>query len=181
MSNYPDFNKQWDGTDNNLCWAAACANALCYTGWSDLTLEQTFNYFKALGNYGGTATYGFNLFFRDYLHRKQSLAPYIRILAPSSLWFCKNLESLGACAVLTLKRGYKESGHIVTAYKAVMKTNKGDPREISHFVCTDSDDDQFGDFELSVNYDINDKKMKTDYHQEDGKVFISMATVLFPE
>ena len=82
---------------------------------------------------------------------------------------------------MTLKRGYKESGHIVTAYKAVMKTNKDDPGEISHFVCTDSDDDQSGDFELSVNYDINDKKMKTDYHQEESKVFISMATVLFPE
>lgn len=176
---YPDVNKYWTN-DTQLCWAAACANALCYTGWSDLTLEQTFNYFQALGDYSGTATSGFYLFFREYLCRKQKLTPYIKILAPSSLWFCKNLESLGACAVLAIKRGFKESGHVVTAYKAVMKSNVNDSREISHFVCADSDDKESGDFLLTVNYDIVAKKMGTDYYK-DNNGFISMATVLFPE
>lgn len=32
----PDVNKIKDGSDSELCWAAACSNALAYTEWGDI-------------------------------------------------------------------------------------------------------------------------------------------------
>lgn len=189
MSNRPDFNKRWDGTDIYLCWAAAAANALSYTGWANETPEEIFDLIKReTGNIGNAATAGIYIYIRRHLKNISLLNMYVKILPSSSLWVCHGMRERGACAILGLLNDYSNSGHVITAYETVPKEDveTEDVRSIKQFICTDSDDTsgeilpQEREFAVNVDYDLVSKQLNTDYILNQKKSFINLAVLILP-
>ncbi|MBR5626369.1 MAG: hypothetical protein IKW74_01950 [Thermoguttaceae bacterium] len=178
-----DINKIGDGSDSKLCWAAAVANALIYTGWALETPDEVFAQMRALvgKNIPGTALRGLNMYFRKHISTTISLGHYIKILPPSFLWVLRDLRNLGGCAILSLKNGNPEDGHVLTAYDSSLSGYpQNDIRAINSFLCVDSDDSRTGTFVVSLNYDTENRIMKTDYYLNGRQSYVFAATLLLP-
>ena len=189
MSNRPDFNKRWDGSDHYLCWAAAAANALSYTGWANESPEEIFDLIKnETGNVKNTAAAGIYIFVRRHLKSISPLNMYVKLLPSSSLWVCHGMKERGACAILGLLNDCINPGHVITAYETVLKENTEieDVRSIKQFICTDSDDTlgepfpQEREIAVNINYDLVSKQLNTDYILNQSKTFINLAVLILP-
>lgn len=180
--NPPDVNKLYPN-ESRLCWAAAASNALAYTGWADEEACEVFAKFKqVIDNVGGWGYEGLILYAKTYLRGSLSFPRHIKILPPSFLWLCAGMRNVGACALITLRNSYFENGHVVTAYDAILNDNydNSDVRTIDALICTDSDDNRSGTTNVSLTYNLREKKLYTDYRLNEREAFIMSATVLYP-
>ena len=189
VENWIDVNKIQDGTDSALCWAAAAANALSYTGWANESPEEIFDLIKSeTGNVKNAAAAGIYVFVRRHLKSISPLNMYVKLLPSSSLWVCHGMKERGACAILGLLNDYIDPGHVITAYETVIKENTEieDVRSIKQFICTDSDDTlgepfpQEREITVNIDYDITSKQLNTDYILNKRKSFIDLAVLVLP-
>ena len=182
--NPPDVNKL-NPSESRLCWAAAASNALAYTGWADEDASEVFFKFKQIienKNEGGWGYDGLVLYAKTYLRDRPRFLCHVKILPPSFLWLCAGMRDVGACALITLRNSYFEIGHVITAYDAILNDNydNSDVRTIDALICTDSDDNRSGTTNVSLTYNLREKKLYTDYGLNERETFIMSATVLYP-
>ena len=158
---YPDVNKYYQG-DTKLCWAAAAANALVWTGWNQalaqargtpvMDEETLYLYFKVFSpkgmtNQGWSAieaiawileNYGVNV---PILKVAQRRTPYELFLCPFFL-----SEQDHRCAIFSVSSVLpnEEFDHEITAYEVSNDITRGfaanDPRSVSMSTYCDSDD-----------------------------------------
>ena len=157
---YPDVNKYYQG-DSNLCWAAACANALVWTGWnqaiaaargvSALDEEGIYDIYRlecprGISDQGWEAIDAIDWILKYHRIRipllkvAQSRSPSDFFLANSILSRPRNCVILG---IWTITPKGKVSAHALTNY-VTFHGDRGngdnDPRRVSEIVYTDSDD-----------------------------------------
>ena len=182
----PDVNKIKDGTDSELCWAAACSNALAYTEWGDIDPYNTYEkILKYNGNEGGRSGEKLKQYIKAVLKQRVPLTPYVKIVPPLSLIHYTDLESKGACAILSLHVKGRDSGHAITAY-SIVPNNQNDVRDGFHCDCVDSDDAtqeqrlQIRVFNVALTYDPLKKGLTTDYILGIEFAYIRSAVILYP-
>lgn len=187
--NWVDVNKIQDGTDSALCWAAACANALTYTGWNSRDPFDLYDDIKRVKENKGNGLFRGLVFCFCLLGIKICYSEYTRILPTSFLNACGNLEEKNACLLLSIAADGLKSGHALTAYRSVFDKTRSqdDIRSLKQFLCVDSDDSDIVNrftertFLLNMAYDIEKKRMETDYKLNGNKTYIRYAVLLLPE
>ncbi len=189
VENWIDVNKIQDGTDSALCWAATCTNALTYTGWSNRDPFELYDDIRRERKNEGNGLFRGLVFCFHLLKIKICYSEYTRILPTSFLNACGNLEEKNACLLLSIATDGESTGHALTAYRSVFdKTRRQDDiRSLKQFLCVDSDDSDSGNrftvrtFRLNMTYNIEKKRMETDYILNGDRAYIRYAVLLLPE
>lgn len=184
-----DVNKIQDGTDSALCWAAACANALTYTGWNSSDPFDLYDDIKRVKKNEGYGLYRGLIFCFRLLKIRIYYSKYTMVLPTSFLNICGNLEEKHACLLLSIATEGKMPGHALTAYCSFFDETRrqDDIRSLKQFLCVDSDDSDSGNrftvrtFRLNITYNIKKKRMETDYILNGDRAYIRYAVLLLPE
>lgn len=160
---YPDVNKYYQG-DSSLCWAAACANALAWTGWnhaiaaarsvSALDEEDIYDIYRfecprGIGDQAWEVIDAIDWILK--YHRIQ--VPLLKVAqsrSPSDFFLARTILSRSGCIVLGIQsygniNPYDNIGHAITMYETLYGTGgngENDPRRVESILFTDSDDDR---------------------------------------
>lgn len=165
---YPDVNKNPDGSESYLCWVAAASNALFYTEWAAPPLfnsaEEVFReVVDRFGNFARSGMTAFKFFFREILGEQNNVRDYIKIYPPSLMWRLKDIKQNHQCGIVSLwYPGFKYT-HLMAFYEiySLGKANQfkiEDPRHYNQIKYSDSDDGVESNFLLDIKYDINTKQ-----------------------
>ncbi len=167
VENWNDVNKYWDGRDDYLCWGAAIANALSFTGLLDRAPYEIYDMIRAGSNRERHWIYqAITAFYRIELQREVPVDCF-KILPPSSIWVLNEMERIGACAILGLTDEDGLNGHALTAYRTKENIDfaSNDPRSVKQLYCADSDDDMEELLWLETEYNIREKKARLKYKE----------------
>ena len=184
-----DVNKIQDGTDSALCWAAACANALTYTGWSNSDPFDLYDDIRQVKKNKGNGLFRGLVFCFRLLKITIYYSKYIMALPTSFLNVCGNLEEKHACLLLSIATEGNRSGHALTAYRSAFdkQRRQDDIRALKQFLCVDSDDSDIVNrrtkrtFLLNMTYNIEKKRLETDYVLNGKKAYIRYGVLLLPQ
>ena len=179
VENWIDVNKYGDGTDDYLCWGAALANALSFTGLVKMEAYDIYNIIRSDSNRERHWIWdSIENFFLFELGKTPPLNCF-KILPPSMIWVLNGMEALGGCAILAISDRNRENGHALTAYETVRDIgfSSDDPRSVKQLICADSDDRQTVLHQIDVEYNIQTKKIKMDYY---GEFFLTHAVLVLP-
>lgn len=177
--NWSDVNKYNDGIDDYLCWGAAMANALSFTGIVDGGAYDIYDMIRAGSN--GERHWLWDAIEKFFLFEIGTPPPLdcFKILPPSMIWGLHGMEALGGCAILAISDQNGENGHALTAYETVIRSGfrSDDPRSVKQLICADSDDDQTGLLRFDIEYDVRTKRINLDYN---GDFFLTHAVLVLP-
>ena len=167
MTDFYDVNKYWDGNDDFLCWGAAIANALSFTGLLDKGPYEIYDMIRGGTNGEKHWIYkAITAFYHIELRREVPIECF-KILPPHSLWVLNKMETIGACAILGLTDEDGLNGHALTVYRTQENTHfaSSDPRSVKQLYCADSDDEKEYFFWSEVEYDIQEKNARLKYRK----------------
>ena len=173
MGFYPDI----DQTKTNLCWAAACANALTYAGWNPVFgasgVAELYTMFAGLFPQGVLdQTYWPLSAVRDLIKDRGIAADPLDIIKqrpPYDFPLIEPLIASGGCAILQMDLYYGSTyvnSHALTAYDASYDNNfsSKDPRRVTRLTYVDSEDSAQAIYEMSVTYNPIQRIYLSDYH-----------------
>ena len=112
-------------TDQSLCWAAAAANTLYYTGWLTSNTKDEDDIFSSFRNSfvqngGGNAHYGYEWYLSGTYNAPQSVdQPYssggfFSSAVSSSSFYSSNMQCVGSSNIMALCANELKNGNAVT-------------------------------------------------------------------
>ncbi|MBQ6159255.1 MAG: hypothetical protein IJJ20_09635 [Thermoguttaceae bacterium] len=182
-NNYPDVNKNWIN-DNNLCWAAASANALVYSGWNHLmgniTEYQIFDIFKnsyspGIMNQGHRPHTAIDWLLNDYYQLGIPVTDVIQKRSPHDIVLFKEDLSVfrqGGCGILYIAWDLqRRHSHVITFYDVTVTNSDNDPRSVYTILSVNSDDHVNQTFNQRLTFDVSKRFYTLNLRGLDGYVF----------